>query len=554
VPGRVADLLSPETQTATLPALPFNPTDFGDVAGAAFDDASYRQDVPLSRAWFSDADSFRERNDLIRERLGRDVVDEVKKEKPDYGAEALIEEYQARTDRLIAEGRLAEPEKWQGIRTRAEIEEATRQKARDARSKFEQTAAKADPFDRIAGSLAGGIAGAFTDPINLATLPFGAAAGTSILRAALIEGGLNMAIEAAEAPFVAAWQKELGHKYGLADTAADIAFAGVGGAAFTTALRGAIPALRAAGDLTGSVSMRALDRIANSERLPSSVREAAGYMSRVAHMDEEIPPFREEGELREQLATHREAVQETQEAIRNQREPDFRPLVGPGWYHGTNAVFDEFRSVAPEEAGYSNLYYDRVPTFITDNPEVASDYATSNRGGGAGQPNIRPVRLRDGLDIFDPSNPGHMERARVAGLPEAVANAVSRGEWVAVETRAAQKSIQDAGFDGFRAKENGNTIGVFSPTNIEPAFGRSSADTDLVTRPAHTAETMQRTVEEADTAGLSDIAQADFARLVKDMPDMRILMDGREVSVHELADSLGEDDAVLTAIRTCAIG
>lgn len=313
-----SSLLSAESQTAAQPALPFNPTGFGDVVADAFDDATYRQ--PYGRPAFIEADAAAERDRLVRERFGQDPIDftGVRKDFPEL-AGAKPEEVARRLDELVLKGRESEPEKWQGIRTTEEIEAITRDRAQTARLKFQETAAKAGPVAQAAGAFVGAIGGAFTDPINLATLPFGAGAGMGILRAAATEGLINAGIEAAEAPFVAQWQRELGFKYGLEEAALDIGTAGVGGAVLSTVIRGTVPAARGLKDLAGSVSMRVLDKFSRSESLPAEVRGAAQYMSRVAHVDEEMPPSA--GAVREDLASHRATVQETQDAIRNYREP-----------------------------------------------------------------------------------------------------------------------------------------------------------------------------------------------------------------------------------------
>ena len=86
--------------------------------------------------------------------------------------------------------------------------------------------------------MAGGFARYMVDPVNLATLPFGAGAGVSLGRAMLIEGALNAGIEGIEAPMEAQVADELGLPEGPS-VGARMAMGFVGGAGLTGVLGGA---------------------------------------------------------------------------------------------------------------------------------------------------------------------------------------------------------------------------------------------------------------------------------------------------------------------------
>ena len=125
---------------------------------------------------------------------------------------------------------------------------------------------------------------------------FRSTSGMGILKAMKAEAILNAGVEAVEAPFVAKWQKELGFKYGIGDAALDIGTAGIAGAGFTGIVKGARPTAEAFGRLfdrsakyTKEKSLPILQKISDSENLPTAVKDAAKYMSRVAHIDEEVP-------------------------------------------------------------------------------------------------------------------------------------------------------------------------------------------------------------------------------------------------------------------------
>lgn len=99
--------------------------------------------------------------------------------------------------------------------------------------------------------------------------------------------------------------------------------------------------------------------------------------------------------------------QRVEEARRAVREADLRrmrdPRIGPNrYYHGSGAAFDEPRA---EYFDFNGLY---GPGFyVTDNPRVASSYATlSSRAGREGAaPNVRPVDLPDELNLLDTRYP-----------------------------------------------------------------------------------------------------------------------------------------------------
>lgn len=96
-------------------------------------------------------------------------------------------------------------------------------------------------------AFAGTAAAAMTDPINatvtLLTAPITGGAAETVLKAigktAVIEGGINMATEAAIQPSVYQYHQELGDDYSVSDAAAAVGMAGAGGAVLSSALVGA---------------------------------------------------------------------------------------------------------------------------------------------------------------------------------------------------------------------------------------------------------------------------------------------------------------------------
>jgi hypothetical protein len=104
------------------------------------------------------------------------------------------------------------------------------------------------------GSFTGAMAATLSDPLVLATIPFGASSSASILRTALTEGGINMASEALIQPFVYRYKQALGSPYSASEALTNVGAAGIGGGVIGGAVRGisrGIERLRARPRLAG---------------------------------------------------------------------------------------------------------------------------------------------------------------------------------------------------------------------------------------------------------------------------------------------------------------
>lgn len=118
-------------------------------------------------------------------------------------------------DEFILEQRAKDPEKFKGVKTTGEMYDEIREQANMDNAEYANTMLRASGFAQTAGSFIGSAAGAMTDPINIATLPFGAARGAGILKTAFTEAGIAAGTEALIQPGVADWQRQLGNEYGL---------------------------------------------------------------------------------------------------------------------------------------------------------------------------------------------------------------------------------------------------------------------------------------------------------------------------------------------------
>ena len=312
----------------------YAPADTLDVAGAAFE--NIRQNFNFDSEVRLVGDPIHTRNSLIKERFGQSISDLTGTSKKytnptTEGRIAQLKEDNDLIDTIIMQGRKEHPARWDGIKTTSEIREEGKNIADAATINAEQTSARnPSQLSSISGQLVGGIAGAFTDPFNIATLPIGAgetkiigsgafATAKAITLAAAKEGAIQSAVQAASIPQVAHWQNTVGHKYGLSEAATDIGIGFAGGAAFRAGIEGFMPAVRGVYNGANHVSAYALDKIAeHGSALPQTVKDSLKYMSRTAYVDDAAPiEIKSTGELK----AHRDAVQKVADDINQYKRP-----------------------------------------------------------------------------------------------------------------------------------------------------------------------------------------------------------------------------------------
>jgi ppGpp synthetase/RelA/SpoT-type nucleotidyltranferase len=187
-----------------------------------------------------------------------------------------------------------------------------------------------DTLSRVFGQLAGGIGAGFTDPLNLATIPAGAgplkvagSGGLAVARAvgvaALKDGALNAAVEAASIPQVSKWRNTMGREYGLEDSVTDVGTAFAGGAILRGAGEAFVPALRTVRKGAENASSFVLDKMADAAGPVSQrAKDAFKYMSRTAYVDD-AAPVRINSET--DLQIHRGLVEKVEADLNNYAVP-----------------------------------------------------------------------------------------------------------------------------------------------------------------------------------------------------------------------------------------
>lgn len=236
------------------------------------------------------------------------------------------------------------------------VEKATRGKALEAGKRLDALSSTRGGSG-IAASLAGGIRGAFRDPVTLMTLPLGLGGGAGrtvgakILSTAWREALVSGATEAAFQPVVQKWRGEAGLPSGLKEGAKNIAAATLLGGAFGAAARGAY-------ELPGSVRRQmarradprlkapAAEQIADDlrplrDQLPPEARAAVDLVDQDVAIRTAV-----RGEVGDdfgaELARTMDEAEQFAETAGTPQEPRYRPQPAPQRTERRPASLTEF--------------------------------------------------------------------------------------------------------------------------------------------------------------------------------------------------------------------
>lgn len=577
----VAGMLTPDSATAGYAPAPVLSTN-SETFGATFD--FMRTNMNVDSALRLNNEAYRSRDDLIRTRFGQDpmkisgAMEKYQSRDPE-AIQTMLKYHQDQIDQFITKGRTTDPKKFDGLKTQSEVQEEARNKARMSKQQFEDIVSRnPNGISKHLSALSGGLAGGFTDPLNIATLPFGVGAGGSILKAALAEGALNAAVEVASQPAVSAWQKELGYKYGVGDMVENVGMAFAGGAGLAAVIRGAVPAIRKTGDVLGSFSSHALDKIASSERLPVTVRDAAAYMSRVAHIDESAPPGLIKDDL--DLVKHRDTVAQTANDFEQFREPTSIQTEGAA------PKLDDVRAWEDQPVTASDVDAEAIPQQVVakDIEELQGRLVEKDFGGvetamtedGAGDIVVHKIEVDKELRKQGFGTKAMEEITRYADAKGKRVMLSPSTDFGATSVKRLKDFYKRFGFvenkganKDFTTKETmiREPVKTEAPKvkaaavpkksappqkgNLPPKSFQSNeggADTASVPRPP------VRPPEEIKAMDRIASKQATIAQLLKDEPDLKVtLEDGSTLSLKELHEEVQGDLAVIEALTTCRI-
>ncbi|PJF23513.1 MAG: hypothetical protein CUN56_00505 [Phototrophicales bacterium] len=436
-------------------------------------------------------------------------------------------------------------------------------------------------------SMLGGIGGAFTDPVNLATLPFGATAATSAFRAIGVEAALNAAIEAAESPFVMSFAKEAGVPYTVSDALKDIAFAGAGAGVITGALRGAGAASRAVLDKLGSVpaheatSLRVhkLTEAAKDAVDDIDVHDALFVAERNLSIAKDIPLSRvNEGDILE----HFRVMDSVQRSISERRpiEIDLPQRVIESDIGGIDfgrVRYTDDAVIIPRDSDVipSSLYVSKA-----DIEDMAVSGLISRQESSVAISSIDTTRDLVGK-LIESANRVKRERVEYDKLEKRLKKSIDAGydvgsrrkgvrtdKDVAAETLAAlEKRVADKRVSLNRAINEAATVRsrltdsvneINDIVNLSKAGARAVVAQDNRYSPVTSgadAISKREAIENAmpDDSRIEAAIEADFMDIVKERGDETIYVDGVKMTIAEVADDIESDRNIIKAMEACAV-
>jgi hypothetical protein len=593
----IARLLSGENQLdVSQPALN-PPTSLSNVLAGGM----YSAFLDAKNSYDFDSEILKQEGSLvnkIREKTGaKELTDIVKIDEGKYASplapfrEARERAIKEETDKFILEQRKIDPS-WNEISTFSEIKnkrgESLKSEALYTRDYVGQQA-EAEGLAGSAVLLGANIVGAMSDPINAATMFMGFGAAKNVLQYVGREAALNAGIEAVQTPKRAEWEQKLGNEYGLKEAATDIAIGGVAGGAFAGVIAGGVKGVSAIQrrffDRKQAETMAVMDAIAKNPNVPSEARDAAKYISRVKHIEENNPISNPT--IREDIQ-HKKNFIETERAFVEGRNPDLSakdiPVVDP-YILKAREIKEQLKGVKQVNANNPQ----ELKKLLGYTPRSLSQYIKETGGiqDIGGELNARDVGKKSvGLIVkgkkrmqtefgnieIDNTPDRIIERAFDQGyfpdktdiseitesdLYDAIARDVA-GE--KVYTASDMERISEVIGDSELSRQYDN-IGITEDmTDEDVAYvlkdidSRKLPEDDLIFTPKDTSITLQEFAKIYDDPNYIAAVEADYQRFIQDNAKGEIEVDGQIMTLKELDDMIKADENMVNAVRVCAIG
>lgn len=257
-------------------------TTMGEALSASFDNMVYSQNIDAEDIALRQA---REDNHKKFQEITGEELDYQKSPswvaKKDLDQSLVPEGFTKKElyeDEIISQLKAQDPDKYKDLHTTTELKERGRQLSKEKIAVFESAESRINSMGAKVASFVGSITGAFTDPLNMATLPLGAARGAGLLKTALTEGAINVATEAASFAAVRDYQEQLGKEYGKDQLLQNMVTAGAMGAGFTAGV-GAI----------GKTGRYVFSKVKTSKAANATTRTYADIMEKMAFIKESNP-------------------------------------------------------------------------------------------------------------------------------------------------------------------------------------------------------------------------------------------------------------------------
>lgn len=495
---------------------------------------------------------------------------------PNPNIDGRIKGFEEALDAYIIKQRTIDP-RYNTIRTLSEIDRDIQTEAKFAREYVaKQTAGEG--IGGVAIGFAGGVIGSFTDPINAASMFMGFGESKSVLSYMAREAALNAVIETAQIPGRIEWENKLGYKYGIKEAASDVALAGFAGGVFAGLSRGVSGAVKKAYNFSKrrSVGQEVFDAVAMDKSIPVEFRENAANMSRIAHIDENNPI---DSPRLDDVIVHRKNMIETEAAFKENRNPEVSgvPIIDPliARAQAIRASIDAPIKTEKDILGYSPKSLAR---FIKESGGI-QDYSgelkardiTNKSLVGLVRKDKAVIKTPQGEFVVDNTTDYVKQRVFEAGyfpdkndyndisdseLYDAIARDVGGDKIYNMNDRT---KLQEAGH-GVSVSDMYAAMGIDSSmSDVEIADRlKELSDPDIPPKIENYSADFDQRQELFDSPEYQAAIEADFYREMgnrQNMSDFFFLDDnGNNVSYDDFMSSMKDDEDILTAIKTCALG
>lgn len=447
-------------------------------------------------------------------------------------------------EEFIRETKIKEPEKYKDILLEDGVVEQARKRANASREAFQQASSRASSFDSIVGSLVGGLGGVATDPINIASLPFGAARGAGILRTVLTEAGINAGAELATQPAVAKWQKEIGQDYGFKEVIENVGFAALFGGTFAGVVKGAKPTATAIYSKLSTMDIKQPGKL------------AASFMSKVAHIKEATPFIRSNKLLDNKR--HVKSVESVSKALDEGKRVD-----SPDLKITENEFLNIDTSIKKGDTEIIKGQLEEIKRFIENPsegkiPNTEPEYSIKTLP----QQLLDKANSKEGVltrGDFDDVEIRMLDSAGVKPNKKGIIN----GEPLVQERN---KRLNDDSIQDLTGKEREHI-----ETHLNQARTRSLEDQDLNSQVNKIEEDgnidsellnedvvdpdfMDKVLEKVDSPESIKAEELNFRALAEEKPDLLISLEDGDITLSKLLKDFDKDDNFIKQITSCAIG
>lgn len=598
----IGDLLTPQTTiagalpTSQTPTRPAEWSDWSDIEQLSF--ISTADNFNTNSRFWGLEEQRRKRDQSYQDLTGESVaslysvLDEpkVRREKID----AKINELRQKDKRFLT------------LATESDIESQAIMQARGSTAAYQKLTGDIEPgFVSGTAGLAGGFRAGLLDPVNMATVGFGAGAGRSFLQAVGIDFLLGTAATAATEPFVADWQATVGNKMTAEQVLTDVAAGGVLSGGLTAAGRGIGKAYRFA-------RTEALDRMATRSDLPADGKAAIDLMERDAFVRERNPI---DDSIEEADNIHRDNIDRAAMAVETEGDfsrfvPDFDEKQLAADLRAGSAIADEMGYRSPE-ADFAMS--DIMPAKPEKAPETLTQFIARNGGVADEAGELKSFDFhkakaritRDDKTYYGPivgkkgQTLDYMREAAVEagfikpdGTISDFIDAIKQdysGQKVYADSGAAERMRTQKGADADAhyaeiaranieqaAKDMGVTL---TPKEFEYAYtamqnpkakaedvvadvlersGMMAEDEPVAVRD-RSVQQIRDDVKQAQTGTVVRARQIEADAMLRDMPDLEIEIENADgttarLTVKELMEQNKANDRMLAEISSCALG